>query len=74
MANGASRDDLRMLYNHSTSAVTDVYIHDKGERVGKVAEVIRLFPENKESEPKNVDSKILGNFQKEFLGVSQIGK
>lgn len=46
MENGASRDDLRMLYNHSTSAVTDGYIHDKGERVGRVAQVIRLFPEN----------------------------
>ncbi|MGK5084390.1 site-specific integrase [Bdellovibrionota bacterium FG-1] len=45
MANGASRDDMRILLNHSTSAVTDGYIHDKGERVGRVAKVIQMFPD-----------------------------
>jgi integrase len=42
---GASRDDLRILFSHSTSAVTDRYIHDKGESLAGVADVIRLFPE-----------------------------
>lgn len=40
------RDDMRILLNHSTSAVTDGYIHDKGERVGRVANVIQKFPED----------------------------
>ncbi|MGK5086347.1 site-specific integrase [Bdellovibrionota bacterium FG-2] len=46
MANGASRDDMRILLNHSTSTVTDGYVHDKGERVGRVAQVIQMFPKS----------------------------
>ena len=32
MAAGASRDDLRLLFAHSCSSVTDRYVHDKGRR------------------------------------------
>ncbi len=42
---GAGRDDIRVLLAHSSSKVTDRYIHDKGQRLEKVAKVIRLFPE-----------------------------
>jgi integrase len=44
MAHGATRDDLRILFAHSSGAVTDRYVHDKGERLDEVAKVIRLFP------------------------------
>lgn len=44
MAHGASRDDVRMLFRHSSSSVTDLYIHDTGENVDRVAQVIQLFP------------------------------
>lgn len=37
MQHGASRDDLRILFNHSSGSVTDRYVHDKGERLGKIA-------------------------------------
>ncbi len=41
---GASRDDLRQLFAHSSSSTTDRYIHRKGDQLEKVAKVIRLFP------------------------------
>jgi integrase len=44
MANGATRDDLYRLFKHSSPSVTERYIHDKGERVQQVAQLIRLFP------------------------------
>lgn len=43
MANGASRDDLRILFSHASGATTDRYCHDRGQRLEKVADVIRLF-------------------------------
>ncbi|OFZ02004.1 MAG: hypothetical protein A2Z97_08430 [Bdellovibrionales bacterium GWB1_52_6] len=49
MSHGASRDDLRILFAHSSSDVTDRYVHDKGQRLSRVADVIRLFPEAKEA-------------------------
>lgn len=42
-AHGGSRDDLRILYGHSSNAMTDRYVHDKGQKLEKVANEIRLF-------------------------------
>jgi integrase len=50
MAHGASRDDLRKLFRHSSSTVTDLYIHDTCENVDSVAKVIRLFPAREKSQ------------------------
>ena len=47
---GATRDDLRRLFAHSTAAITDRYIHNHGTNLEKVASVIRLFPQV--SDPK----------------------
>lgn len=44
MHHGATRDDLRMLFAHCNSSVTDRYVHDRGGRLSQVAEVIQLFP------------------------------
>jgi hypothetical protein len=41
---GASRDDLRILFAHQDSKTTDRYVHDRGNRLSKVAEVLELFP------------------------------
>lgn len=41
---GASRDDLRQLFAHSSASTTDRYIHRKSESLEKVAKVIQLFP------------------------------
>jgi hypothetical protein len=43
MAAGASRDDLRILFAHSCSSVTDRYVHDKGRRLDQVADNVVLF-------------------------------
>lgn len=40
---GASRDDLRLLFDHKDSRTTDRYIHDKGSRLEKVAGEMSLF-------------------------------
>ena len=60
MAHGASRDDLRLLFAHSCSSVTDRYVHDKGRRLDQVAENVFLFrprpkasPEPTEEEKQN---------------------
>ena len=47
MAHGASRDDLQRLFRHSSSAVTDLYIHETNESVDRVAKVIQLFSDRK---------------------------
>lgn len=44
---GASRDDLRILFDHSSGDVTDTYIHDKGSSLDRVAEVIQIFPKSR---------------------------
>ncbi len=41
---GASRDDLRQLFAHSSVSTTERYIHRKSDSLGKVAKVIQLFP------------------------------
>lgn len=40
---GATRDDLRRLFAHSSPTVTDRYVHDRGTNLEKIANVIRLF-------------------------------
>lgn len=44
MEAGASRDDLRILFAHQDSKTTDRYVHDRGNRLSKVADVLQLFP------------------------------
>ena len=48
LSHGASRDDLRQLFAHSSLKVTDRYVRDKASNLEKVSNVIRLFP-NKSS-------------------------
>jgi integrase len=43
---GASREDLRQLFAHSSVTTTERYIHHKGDSLEKVAKVIQLFPNN----------------------------
>jgi integrase len=43
MAAGASRDDLRLLFAHSNSSVTDRYVHDKRMRLDRIADNVILF-------------------------------
>lgn len=43
MHHGATRDDLRSLFAHSSTSVTDRYIHNRGTNLEKVATVIKLF-------------------------------
>jgi integrase len=50
MSAGASRDDLRMLFAHSSSGVTDRYVHDKGRRLDDVANRIELLTTAKSAE------------------------
>ncbi|OFZ80665.1 MAG: hypothetical protein A2583_13605 [Bdellovibrionales bacterium RIFOXYD1_FULL_53_11] len=52
MAAGASRDDLRLLFAHSCSSVTDRYVHDKGRRLDKVADNVLLFSRVSQEFPK----------------------
>jgi len=54
MAHGATRDDLRLLFAHSSNSTTDRYVHDKGTRLESVAKVIQLFPEMTKIRPKSV--------------------
>jgi integrase len=42
---GATRDDLRRLFAHSSMDITDRYVHERGTNLEKVAKVIQLFPE-----------------------------
>lgn len=41
---GASRDDRRQLFAHSSVSTTERYVHRKSESLEKVAKVIELFP------------------------------
>lgn len=44
LSHGATQDDIRQLFAHSHSSVTERYIHHRGSNLEKVAQVIRLFP------------------------------
>jgi integrase len=57
MEAGASRDDLRILFAHQDSRTTDRYVHDRGDRLTKVAEVLQLFPRNFHGEGKMENGK-----------------
>jgi len=41
---GASRDDIRILFAHQDGKTTDLYVHDRGNRLTKVADGLKLFP------------------------------
>ena len=41
---GASEDDIRRLFAHSSSEITERYLHNRGRNLERVAEVIRMFP------------------------------
>ena len=42
---GASEDDIRKLFAHSSSDITERYLHNRGRNLDRIAEVIRLFPD-----------------------------
>jgi integrase len=44
MSHGATRDDLRELFAHSSLDITDRYVHGKGTNLERVTNVIRMFP------------------------------
>jgi len=44
LSHGASRDDMRQLFAHSSLTVTDRYIRDRASNLERVSNVIRLFP------------------------------
>lgn len=46
MSHGATRDDLRSLFAHSSLKVTERYLHGKDSNLEKVTNVIRLFKKN----------------------------
>ena len=50
MSHGATRDDLRSLFAHSSLEVTERYLHGKDTNLERVTNVIQLF--KKESDPK----------------------
>ena len=52
LSNGASRDDLRQLFAHSSLQITDRYVHQRGTNLERVSNVIRLFPESTKNRPK----------------------
>lgn len=52
LAHGATRDDLRQLFAHSSPTVTERYLHSRGTNLEKVARVIRLFPDSSKN-PSN---------------------
>lgn len=60
MEHGASRDDLRIFFAHADSSTTDRYVHDRGSRLHRVADVIELFPKKSggsQNDPKSEDEK-----------------
>jgi integrase len=64
MEHGASDQDMRLLFAHSNDKVTQRYIHFQTARqLGKVANIIRLFPERgiveKNSSSQNLPKSVL---------------
>ena len=47
LSHGASRDDLRQLFAHSSPEVTDRYIRGRWSNLEQVTNVIRLFSEKR---------------------------
>jgi integrase len=50
LSGGASRDQIRALLAHSSERVTERYVHHHDSTLGKLAEVIRLFPDRSQYE------------------------
>ena len=46
LSHGASRDDLRELFAHSSLSVTDRYVRDRFSNLERVTNVIQMFPKN----------------------------
>ncbi len=63
MSHGATRDDLRSLFAHSSLKVTERYLHGKDTNLEKVTNVIYLF--KKESDPKMTPTQEVSNQPKE---------
>jgi len=59
MSHGATRDDLRALFAHSSLKVTERYLHGKDTNLEKVTNVIQLF--KKESDPKVTPTRSVEN-------------
>lgn len=49
LSHGATRDDLRCLFAHSSAKVTDRYVHEQGTRLEKVTSSISLLGEEGEN-------------------------
>ncbi len=45
LSHGASKDDLKTLFAHSSMSVTERYLHGKDTNLEKVSNVIKLFPD-----------------------------
>jgi integrase len=43
ISHGASADDLRRLFAHSSPSVTDRYLHSRGSQLEKISNSLRLF-------------------------------
>lgn len=52
---GATEADISRLFDHSSPEVTERYLHNRGRNLERVAEVIRLFPN--ENDPKMTPAK-----------------
>lgn len=50
---GATRDDLRRRFAHSSLEMTECYVHERGTNLEKVAKIIQLFPECSMNVPRN---------------------
>jgi integrase len=48
---GASKEDMRELFAHSSGAVTERYLHGEGSNLQRVAKQIRLFGEQTDTNP-----------------------
>jgi len=70
MSHGASRDDLRQLFAHSSLSVTDRYIRDRASNLEKVSNVIRLFKSETEPESKTYPKSVPDEKQ-EVEGISK---
>ena len=58
ISHGASRDDLRALFAHSSLKVTERYLHGKDTNLAKVSNIIQLFPVG--TDPKSTQIKSCG--------------
>ena len=74
MSNGATRDDLRILFAHSSNKMTDRYVHDKGRRLDEVAGNVVLFRAKRDDDsvspkfPQNEETRIPGSGVIEMAG------